>query len=200
MANYSYSYPYGTYGAPTYAHPGYGNTAPASTYTGLQSPRRASTQKEIRRIEEADIAIGRVFWLPPQEELPARAVRRAHGKGAVEEGIYNHPIVVVSRPAEEPQVVHFHIVSLLRRHSSKPYCTHRFSRSPPSRANVYTRYIPRTMSSTLHDARGTSLYRHPQLTRTPLPRRCKSGFLHWTYSTAQPCAGTRMSTFVMSTK
>ncbi|KAJ4357864.1 uncharacterized protein N0V89_002441 [Didymosphaeria variabile] len=104
MANYSYPYPDEAYGAYTHAHAGYGNASPTA-------PRRASTQKELRRVDEAEVVIGRVFWLPPQEELPPRAVRRAHGKGAVEEGIYNHPVVVVSRPAEEPQVVHFHIVS-----------------------------------------------------------------------------------------
>ncbi|KAL1612441.1 hypothetical protein SLS60_000668 [Paraconiothyrium brasiliense] len=111
MANYSYSYPDEAYGAYAHARAGYGNASPTRTLAQMPAPRRASTQKEARRVDEAEVVIGRVFWLPPHEELPPRAVRRAHGKGAVEEGIYNHPIVVVSRPAEEPQVVHFHIVS-----------------------------------------------------------------------------------------
>lgn len=51
------------------------------------------------------------MWLPAAEDLPERAVRRAHGKGAVEDGIYNHPVVIVSRPAEDEQAVHFHLVS-----------------------------------------------------------------------------------------
>lgn len=92
--------------APYYS---FGNTSP--TRTNARLPRRASTQKEPRRVEDEDVVQGRIFWLPPKEELPSRAVRRAHGKGAVEEGIYNHPVVVVSRPADEEHTIHFHIVS-----------------------------------------------------------------------------------------
>ncbi|KAF1960267.1 hypothetical protein CC80DRAFT_438915, partial [Byssothecium circinans] len=43
--------------------------------------------------------------------LPHRAVLRAHGKGAVEEGIYDHPVVVISRPAADSQIIHFHIIT-----------------------------------------------------------------------------------------
>jgi hypothetical protein len=90
----------------------YGNISP----TRSRAPRRGSAQKEFKRVEEVDIVQGRVFWLPPIEELPPRAVRRAHGKGAIEEGIYNHPVLVLSRPLDENHVIHFHIVSL-----SKPF-------------------------------------------------------------------------------
>jgi hypothetical protein len=55
-----------------------------------------------------DVAPGRILWLPLQEELPEGAVRRAYGKGAVEDGIYQHPVVVVARFAD---VVHFQLVS-----------------------------------------------------------------------------------------
>ncbi|KAF2642256.1 hypothetical protein P280DRAFT_395488 [Massarina eburnea CBS 473.64] len=72
--------------------------------------RRFSTQKDLR-VEEEDLVPGRVLWLPMKEDLPARAVRRAHGKGAVEEGIYNHPVVVISRPGNESQTIHFHIIT-----------------------------------------------------------------------------------------
>lgn len=61
-------------------------------------------------VESKDIVQGRVLWLPQKHELPEKAVRRAHGKGAVEEGIYNHPVVIISRPEEEPNIVHFHLV------------------------------------------------------------------------------------------
>ncbi|KAH7401639.1 hypothetical protein BKA66DRAFT_405510, partial [Pyrenochaeta sp. MPI-SDFR-AT-0127] len=54
------------------------------------------------------------FRLPSKEELPERAVRRAHGKGAVEEGIYNHPVVVISKPVEESHLVHFHLITSLQ--------------------------------------------------------------------------------------
>jgi hypothetical protein len=88
----------------------YGNTSPTRS---TRAPRRGSAQKDLKRVEEVDVVQGRVFWLPPMEELPSRAVRRAHGKGAIEEGIYNHPVLVVSRPSDESHVIHFHIVSLL---------------------------------------------------------------------------------------
>ncbi|KAF3025446.1 hypothetical protein E8E12_000169 [Didymella heteroderae] len=48
------------------------------------------------------------------ENLPGCAVRRAHGKGAVEDGIHNHPVVVVSRPVADEQVVHFHLITSLQ--------------------------------------------------------------------------------------
>jgi hypothetical protein len=73
--------------------------------------QRAQTETNGRPVVDADVVPGRILWLPSQEELPERAVRRAHGKGAVEDGIYHHPVVVVSRPAEESHVVHFQLVS-----------------------------------------------------------------------------------------
>lgn len=73
--------------------------------------RRVRTEQIGERTEEVEIAQGRIMWLPPVEDLPERAVRRAHGKGAVEDAIYNHPVVVVSRPLDDEQVVHFHLVS-----------------------------------------------------------------------------------------
>ncbi|ORY11169.1 hypothetical protein BCR34DRAFT_466426, partial [Clohesyomyces aquaticus] len=60
---------------------------------------------------ETEIVQGRILWLPPKEELPERAVRRAHGKGAVEEGIYNHPVVILSRPRNDKDFVHFHVIT-----------------------------------------------------------------------------------------
>lgn len=62
-------------------------------------------------LHDHEVAQGRIFRLPPREELPLNAVRRAHGNGTVNEGMYNHPVVVVSRPEEEPGMVHFHLVS-----------------------------------------------------------------------------------------
>lgn len=78
-----------------------------------QTLQRAQTEQVGRKAEGLDIAQGRIMWLPSAEDLPERAVRRAHGKGAVEDGIYNHPVVVVSRPLDDEQVVHFHLVSWL---------------------------------------------------------------------------------------
>jgi hypothetical protein len=80
----------------------------------LLAPRplqRAQTEQVVRRSDDHGIVQGRIMWLPGAENLPERAVRRAHGKGAVEDGIYNHPVVIVSRPADDEQTVHFHLVS-----------------------------------------------------------------------------------------
>jgi hypothetical protein len=76
-----------------------------------QPLQRAQTEQLPRREDDHGIAQGRIMWLPAAEDLPERAVRRAHGKGAVEDGIYNHPVVIVSRPVEDKQSVHFHLVS-----------------------------------------------------------------------------------------
>lgn len=66
-----------------------------------------------RKVDETLVTQGTVLWLPAKEDLPKHAVRRAHGKGAVEEGIFNHPIVVVSRPKDQSDIIHFHLVSAL---------------------------------------------------------------------------------------
>ncbi|KAF1849822.1 uncharacterized protein K460DRAFT_273571 [Cucurbitaria berberidis CBS 394.84] len=80
-----------------------------------QSFQRALTEKTERKVDSRDLVQGRIFWLPSKEELPDRAVKRAHGKGgAIEEGIYNHPVVVISRPAEERRTVHFHLITSLQ--------------------------------------------------------------------------------------
>ena len=60
--------------------------------------------------EDVDVVQGRIFWLPAEEDLPKRAVERVNGRGVVE-SIYRHPVVIVSRPAEDSQTAHFQIVS-----------------------------------------------------------------------------------------
>jgi hypothetical protein len=72
---------------------------------------RSRTEIVDRHVNESQVVQGTVLWLPAKEDLPERAVRRAHGKGAIEEGIFNHPVVVVSRPEDESHVIHFHLVS-----------------------------------------------------------------------------------------
>jgi hypothetical protein len=74
--------------------------------------KRSSCQMDGKQVEGDDVVQGRIFWLPPKAELPEKAVRRAHGKGVVEEGIYNHPVVVVSRPDGDRSIVHFHLVRI----------------------------------------------------------------------------------------
>ncbi|KAF3031246.1 hypothetical protein E8E12_000390 [Didymella heteroderae] len=64
--------------------------------------------------DDDGIRPGQIMWLPAMENLPGRAVKRAHGKGAVESGIYNHPVVVVSRPVTDEQVAHFYLITSLQ--------------------------------------------------------------------------------------
>lgn len=75
------------------------------------SIHRSQTENGMTTFESSDSTQGKIFWLPAKEDLPDRAVRRAHGKGAVEEGIFNHPVVVISHPSEASHTVHFHLVS-----------------------------------------------------------------------------------------
>jgi hypothetical protein len=89
----------------------------ATQYSPSLSPTSAASEsrwsllpKDTKGVDESEVVQGRILWLPPKDELPTKAVRRAHGKGAVEEGIYNHPIVVISRPSDAEEIVHFHLV------------------------------------------------------------------------------------------
>ncbi|KAH5329928.1 hypothetical protein HBI12_072410 [Parastagonospora nodorum] len=75
---------------------------------------RSQTEAVDRSVDESQVVQGTVLWLPAREDLPERAVRRAHGKGAIEEGIFNHPVVVVSRPEEDSQIIHFHLITSLQ--------------------------------------------------------------------------------------
>lgn len=67
-----------------------------------------------RTVTSEDVVQGRILFLPPFHETPENSVRRVFGKGPVDEGMFDHPVVICSRPAdEEEDVVHFHIVSSL---------------------------------------------------------------------------------------
>ncbi|EOA85830.1 uncharacterized protein SETTUDRAFT_169604 [Exserohilum turcica Et28A] len=65
-------------------------------------------------VKEAHVVQGRVIWLPVEEDLPQGAVQRVNGR-CVDEGIYGHPVVVVSRPAEDSHTVHFQIITSRQR-------------------------------------------------------------------------------------
>lgn len=79
-----------------------------------QAAYQEPTWRANNRIEEDDIVQGHIFWLPPEEELPERAVRIVRGKGTIQDGIYSHPVVITSRPAERGHTVHFQLVRLQR--------------------------------------------------------------------------------------
>lgn len=94
----------------TFINPYSAHSSPTTGY--LADPgKQSSCARTEKRVESEDVVQGQILWLPQKHELPPKAVRRAHGKGAVEEGIYNHPIVIVSRPAEEDNIVHFHLIT-----------------------------------------------------------------------------------------
>jgi hypothetical protein len=63
-----------------------------------------------RAVDLTHVAQGMIFFLPAETDLPRKAVRRAHGKGRIEDKIHDHPVVVISRPAQESNIVHFHLV------------------------------------------------------------------------------------------
>lgn len=72
-----------------------------------------------------DIALGAVLWLPPKHEVEA-ALRKTnnpdmgtspvriitHPGSDPSESFYDHPIMVVSRPANDPDRIHFVPVKL----------------------------------------------------------------------------------------
>lgn len=90
-----------------------------STKRSMSSPRSvdASSEHEGTGIEETvdgrRIPQGHIRFLPAKKHLPRNAVRRAHGKGRIEEKIHDHPVVVISQPAEHSNDVHFHLVSFV---------------------------------------------------------------------------------------
>lgn len=64
----------------------------------------------FQSIYEDELVQGRIFWLPRRDQLPPKSVCRAQGRQPVDELIYDHPVIIVSHPAEEPNIVHFHVV------------------------------------------------------------------------------------------
>lgn len=64
------------------------------------------------RIDGSDVIKGRILWLPRKDELPKDAVKRAKGRRKVDDGVYDHPVVIVSRPKDDDRMAHFHPVSL----------------------------------------------------------------------------------------
>lgn len=69
------------------------------------------SQNRRSSVKNEDVIQGQILWLPPFKEMPAGAVKRIRGKGPVEEGMFDHPLVVCSRPAKKQNLVQFHLVS-----------------------------------------------------------------------------------------
>jgi hypothetical protein len=75
--------------------------------------QRPSVQPVSRTVVSEDVVQGRILFLPPFNETPAGAVQRVFGKGPADEGMFDHPVVICSRQADDEDIVHFHIVSSL---------------------------------------------------------------------------------------
>jgi hypothetical protein len=141
-------------------------------YSGTQSPTRAIPQRtsscqKSEVVNEREVMQGRILWLPMRDELPEKAVRRAHGKGAVEEGVYNHPVVIISRPEDNAGVVHFHVVSNSSRAPGRTRL--KSTRSPLSRVKSSTRSTQKRTSFT--QAAGPGTYPLPRHLRILMPTR-----------------------------
>lgn len=88
-----------------------GSAVSDTEYVPQQWSERRTILRDQIGAEDDDVAQGRVFWLPAEEELPSQAVKRACGKGAVED-VYGRPVVVISRPADDRRTAHFQLVSM----------------------------------------------------------------------------------------
>jgi hypothetical protein len=149
---------------------------------------RAKTERNEINFDHIHASQGKVLWLPAKEDLPERAVRRAHGKGAIEEGIYNHPVVVVSHPHEESQVVHFHLVSILHEAEQDTLLT--YSRSHLCKARDSTSCTTKQTNSMRVGDHGISQSpRHPT-TLTLCPKRRRKDFQLLSWRTEQHYDGT----------
>ena len=169
---------------------------PAHLLAPQMLQRAQSEQVGMRRGDDG-VAEGRIMWLPAMEDLPERAVRRAHGKGAVEEGIYNHPVVVVSRPLEDERCVHFHLVSFWSQMRRMPLIP---PRSHLCKVRSSTNSTPRQTNSTQAAVPGTCPSRPAPTIQTQIRRRRRSASRPSHWQMVLPCDGNHMSTFDMSTR
>jgi len=164
------------------------------------SPRQDYHESEGRadnRVEESEIVPGRIFWLPSEENVPERAVRVVRGKGAVQDGIYSHPVVITSRPAEGGHVVHFHLV---RSHRPQWIVFTNPTRSPPCkerRSINYTTDRPNFMPADDHGSSQSP--RHP-IIRMRIQRRLGGDFQPSKLPMAPLCAVTLTSISEMCMK
>jgi hypothetical protein len=105
-----------------------------STDNGYQQPSHqgastgADTMDSCPSFYNSHNIQGKILWLPAREELPYRAVKTVRpraDKGRVDRGVYSHPVVVISRPYDEDNIVHFHPVGIPSEvepwHTANPY-------------------------------------------------------------------------------
>ncbi|KAF2035500.1 hypothetical protein EK21DRAFT_96727 [Setomelanomma holmii] len=99
---------------------------------------RAMTEEIVNCVDASRVAEGRIFWLPSKTDLPRGAVRRHHGKGKIEDRIYDHPVVVVSRPAEASHKAVFHLITSLDGKKLEDM----YDEAVPAQASRRTWYLP----------------------------------------------------------
>lgn len=65
----------------------------------------------------ADVRQGTILWLPSYDEIVNNqdSVSDVIWGGACDPAVYNHPILVLSRPAVAPDTIHFLLVSYVLR-------------------------------------------------------------------------------------
>ncbi|OCL01424.1 hypothetical protein AOQ84DRAFT_254469, partial [Glonium stellatum] len=79
--------------------------------------QRPPFQPVARTVTSEDVVQGRILFLPPFYETPANLVQRVFGKGPIDQGMFDHPVVICSRPVDErdsDDIVHFHIITSFR--------------------------------------------------------------------------------------
>ncbi|KAF2023823.1 hypothetical protein EK21DRAFT_80034, partial [Setomelanomma holmii] len=89
-------------------------------------------------VNQNDGGQGRIFWLPSREDLREEAVQRHHGKGKIKDKIYNHPVVVISRPAEASYKAVFHLITSLDGKKLEDM----YDEKVPAQASRRTWYLP----------------------------------------------------------
>jgi hypothetical protein len=138
---------------------------------------------------------GKIFFLPAKAELPEGAVTR-RGKGLVEDGVYNHPVVVVSHPYDDEDFVHFLLVSVHSR-TGKHGTPLTLSRSPLSKTTDLMNYIPtrRRTPRIKIGGHGISQLRQHPTTRTPSRKRRRSNSRLLYLGEEQPFVTTLMLVF-----
>jgi hypothetical protein len=81
------------------------------------------TPAHLTTITSADVQQGRILWLARKPDTLATlrnqgivladpVVSATHPEITAEDGLYGHPILVVSRPSTDPNVIHFVYVCL----------------------------------------------------------------------------------------
>ncbi|OCK85381.1 hypothetical protein K432DRAFT_283638, partial [Lepidopterella palustris CBS 459.81] len=114
-------------------------------------------------VKNEDVIQGQILWLPPFKEMPAGAVKRIRGKGPVEEGMFDHPLVVCSRPAKKQNLVQFHLITSFRGKKLNEI----YGKSNKWHRKKRTHYLP--ISPTPAHPDGVSAHPEGILARNPFP-------------------------------